>query len=290
MGNAKRSVASWEVSDELWKRVEPLLPVKQRDPSRRYVHKPGGGRKSKDPQVVFKAIVYVLRTGCQWRALPHERFGSASAIHKRFLEWQEAGVFEALWRAGLAEYDDLEGIVWRWQRIDSAMMKAPLAQEAVGPNPTDRGKRQQTPSAGRRVASRSRLSSPGRTVMMSVNSKRCSMPFRSSGPHRLSGAASICALMRPTPAYPHLRSSKVMAISPTSGGVDKRRAVCDRIQKRKPGAGSWRSPIAGSIASANCLYDTKSSSIAFSDSTNWPLPSSRLERFHSRSILFTDKF
>ena len=101
--------------------------------------------------MVFAAIVYVLRTGCQWKALPAERFGSASAIHKRFLEWQKAGVFEALWKAGLAEYDDLEGIAWRWQSIDGAMMKAPLAQEAVGPNPPDRGKKreQASPAGGR---------------------------------------------------------------------------------------------------------------------------------------------
>src|SRR6478735_718416 len=43
---------------------------------------------------------------------------------------------EAPWQAGLAEYDDLQGIAWRWQSIDGATMKAPLAREAVGPNPT----------------------------------------------------------------------------------------------------------------------------------------------------------
>ncbi|MDM0117746.1 transposase [Variovorax sp. J22R133] len=95
----------------------------------------------KPARLVFEAIVYVLRTGCQWKALPKERFGSASAIHKRFLEWEAAGFFEALWKAGLAEYDQMQGIAWRWQSIDGAMMKAPLAQEAVGPNPTDRGKK-----------------------------------------------------------------------------------------------------------------------------------------------------
>ncbi len=42
--------------------------------------------------------------------------------------------------AGLAEFDDLEGIAWEWQSIDGAMMKAPLAQETVGPNPMDREK------------------------------------------------------------------------------------------------------------------------------------------------------
>lgn len=148
----KPKIAAWEVSDAFWQRVEPLIPVPPaRPPDHKYQRKPGGGRKRKDPRLVFAAVVYVLRTGCQWKALPQERFGSASAVHKRFLEWQAAGVFEALWRAGLAEYDDLEGIAWRWQSIDGSMMKAPLAQASVGPNPTDRGKKweQATPVGGR---------------------------------------------------------------------------------------------------------------------------------------------
>jgi len=58
-----------------------------------------------------------------------------------FKNWMRAGFFVALWRAGLAEYDDMEGIAWRWQSIDGAMVKTPLAQEAVGRNPTDRGKK-----------------------------------------------------------------------------------------------------------------------------------------------------
>ena len=96
--------------------------------------------------------MYVLRTGCQWKALPHERFGSASAVHKRFLEWEKAGVFEAIWKAGLAEYDQMGGIGWRWQSVDGAMFKGPLAQEAVGRNPTDRGKKgEQEASAGGRT-------------------------------------------------------------------------------------------------------------------------------------------
>ena len=139
---ARARLESWEVSDAFWKRVEPLIP--QRAPRvarRKYRRKPGGGRKPKDPRQVFEAIVYVLRTGCQWKALPRERFGSASAIHKRFLEWEKGGFFLALWRAGLAEYDEMEGIAWRWQSIDGALLKAPLATESVGPNPTDRGKK-----------------------------------------------------------------------------------------------------------------------------------------------------
>ena len=63
------------------------------------------------PRQVFSAIVYVLRTGCQWKALPKE-FGSASAVHLHFQQWHQAGFFVALWRAGLAEYDEMEGIAW----------------------------------------------------------------------------------------------------------------------------------------------------------------------------------
>ena len=133
-------IKSWEVSDEFWGKVEPLIPVRQRAKERKYRRKPGGGRKPMPARQIFSAIVYVLRTGCQWKTLPKE-YGSASAIHKHFQQWHRAGFFLALWRSGLAEYNDLEGIAWEWQSIDGAMVKAPLALACVGPNPTDRGKK-----------------------------------------------------------------------------------------------------------------------------------------------------
>jgi len=58
-----------------------LMPVRQRIADQAYLRKGGGGRKPKDPRLVFEGIVFVLRTGCQWKALASERFGSASAIH-----------------------------------------------------------------------------------------------------------------------------------------------------------------------------------------------------------------
>ncbi len=144
-------IRSWEVSDEFWKRVEPFIPKRQRDPDRTFCRKPGGGRKPMSERLVFEAIVFVLRTGCQWKALPRERFGSASSVHKYFRQWLKSGFFLSLWRAGLAEYDEMEGIAWKWQSIDGAMIKAPLAQEQTGPNPTDRGKkRKQAASPGGR--------------------------------------------------------------------------------------------------------------------------------------------
>ncbi|MDR1945819.1 MAG: transposase [Desulfovibrio sp.] len=71
-------IKSWEVSDAFWKIVEPLIPQPHRDPNREYKRKAGGGRKPIEPRKVFSAIVYVLRTGIQWKALPPRKFCNRS--------------------------------------------------------------------------------------------------------------------------------------------------------------------------------------------------------------------
>jgi transposase len=142
-GDTQMSIKSWEVSDAFWAVVEPLIPKPKRDKEKQYKRIVGGGRKPLAPRKVFAAIVYVLRTGIQWKALPKDIFGSSSAIHRYFREWERHGFFFELWQRGLCEYDDMEGIAWEWQSIDGSMNKAPLAQESTGANPTDRGKKEQ---------------------------------------------------------------------------------------------------------------------------------------------------
>jgi len=131
---------SWVLSDEFWAQAEPLIPRRQRDPQQEYLRIPGGGRKRVDNRAILSGIFYVLRTGCHWNAVPGQ-FGSSSTIHRRFMEWAEAGFFEALWQAGLAAYAEMDGIQWERQCIDGAMTKAPLGGEATGPSPVDRGKK-----------------------------------------------------------------------------------------------------------------------------------------------------
>ena len=118
-----------------------MIPVPKRDKEKQYKRIVGGGRKPLATRNVFAAIVYVLRTGIQWKALPKDLFGSPSAIHRYFREWEQKGFFLELWERGLSEYDDMEGIAWEWQSIDGSMNKAPLARESSGANPTDRGKK-----------------------------------------------------------------------------------------------------------------------------------------------------
>lgn len=83
----------WKVSDAFWEHIKLLLPAA---PSHAK-----GGRPRMDDRRAFEAIVNVLRTGIQWNALPRE-LGASSRVHDRFQEWEQAGVFRALWQAGLS--------------------------------------------------------------------------------------------------------------------------------------------------------------------------------------------
>ncbi len=49
--------------------------------------------------------------------------------------------FEKLWQRCLDKYDEIAGIAWLWEAADGSNIEAPLAQESIGPNPTDRGKK-----------------------------------------------------------------------------------------------------------------------------------------------------
>jgi transposase len=109
-----------QIPEALWERVERLLP--------KYPVSREGGRPRLCLRKVVTGILYVLRTGCQWKAMPRE-FGSGSAIHDYFQEWTASGVFEKLWRVALEEYDDVAGIDWQWQCLDGAMTKSPLGGE-----------------------------------------------------------------------------------------------------------------------------------------------------------------
>lgn len=123
----------WHTPDALWAYLGPLLGPE----------KAAGtvGRPSHPTRRIFDAIVYVLRTGCQWQALPREAYAPGSTVHGRFRKWVAAGVFERAWQVLLEYYDEEVGIDWKWQAMDGAMTKAPLGGETTGPNPTDRGKK-----------------------------------------------------------------------------------------------------------------------------------------------------
>src|SRR5947209_3392169 len=128
------AVDQWCIPDHLWEPIAELLPEHVN------THRFGGGRPRTPDRVCLEAILFVLRTGCQWKALDATRFCPGSTAHDRFQEWLRAGVFRQLWEAGLMAYDDWKGIDWSWLSLDGCMTKAPLGGEKTGKNPTDRGK------------------------------------------------------------------------------------------------------------------------------------------------------
>ncbi len=65
---------SWEVKDDFWRRVKPLVPVRQRSANRTHIRRTGRGCTSKNSRLVFEAIVHVSYTGWQSRVLPFEPF------------------------------------------------------------------------------------------------------------------------------------------------------------------------------------------------------------------------
>jgi len=73
----------YTLSDKQFKLIEPLL---QEERDRR-------GRKPKiSDRHALEGILYILREGCRWRALPNE-FGHWMMVFMRYKRWVERGVF-----------------------------------------------------------------------------------------------------------------------------------------------------------------------------------------------------
>ena len=80
-----------DLTDTQWTVIAPLLPQlpKRAD---------GRGRPWRDSRAVLNGILWILRTGAQWAELPH-RYPPYQTCHRRFQQWQRAGVMERLLEA-----------------------------------------------------------------------------------------------------------------------------------------------------------------------------------------------
>lgn len=131
MAHRTKRPTLWVISDDLWERLNDLLETY--DPP-----KPTG-RPRRPARPILNAILFHLRTGCQWNQLPKE-FGDDSTIHRRFQRWVELQLFELLWSLLVAECDELALVEWDWQSADGSLGKAHCGGDELGPNPTDRAK------------------------------------------------------------------------------------------------------------------------------------------------------
>jgi transposase len=107
----------WIVPDGLWEIAKPLLP-----PAR--VRPQGGGVANIDDEAVFAAIIYVLVSGCAWRALPPCFGASKSTVHRRFAIWSRAGVWGRLHQKVLQLLDERNLVDLSRAVLDSAHVRA----------------------------------------------------------------------------------------------------------------------------------------------------------------------
>jgi transposase len=106
-----------KIPDELWDKIKSIFPKEK--PLKTV------GRPIVRYRKVIDRILYILRTGCQWKMLPKE-YGSSSTCHRRFQEWNSLDIFKKGWIKLLKIYNDLIGINWTWQSLDSISVKSPL--------------------------------------------------------------------------------------------------------------------------------------------------------------------
>jgi transposase len=112
------AVAPWVVSDQLWQRLEPLLPRVER----RFRYP---GRKRLPDRLALQGILFVLHTGVAWRHLPPELgFGAGSTCHRRMDQWQRAGVWERLHAVLLAELNAAGELEWARAVADGSHVQA----------------------------------------------------------------------------------------------------------------------------------------------------------------------
>src|SRR5262245_34649805 len=95
----------YELSDDEWATMRPMLPSKTR------------GVPRVDDRRVLNGIFWVLRSGAPWRDLP-ERYGPRTTCYNRFVRWRKAGVWDRMMDAiTAAHHGDI-------QMIDSTSVRA----------------------------------------------------------------------------------------------------------------------------------------------------------------------
>jgi len=116
------------VTDELWSKIEPLLPPR--------IPRPKGGRPRFDDRAALTGVLFVLKTGIPWEMLPQEMgCGSGMTCWRRLEEWHDAGVWEKLHTLLLTELRSDDRIDWSRVVVDSGSIRAVCGGKKRAPIP-----------------------------------------------------------------------------------------------------------------------------------------------------------
>jgi transposase len=120
-------MARGDLTEEQWKRLEPLLPTDYRLQRRKLRRKPG--RAWKDHRSVLNGILWVLRTGAPWADLP-DRYGPHQTCWDRFARWQRDGTWDRILAALQTDAEDRGMIKWSNCSLDGSYVR--VHQQAAG--------------------------------------------------------------------------------------------------------------------------------------------------------------
>ena len=97
----KKLETIWRIPDELWHKLIPILD--EHDPHKRV------GRKRINARAALDAVIFRLRSGCQWNQLPRN-FPDDSSVHRTFQRWEQNGVLDRIWATLVEECEELGGV------------------------------------------------------------------------------------------------------------------------------------------------------------------------------------
>src|SRR5437899_751470 len=180
------------IDDDLWARIEPLLPRRRRR-NRQYA-----GRAPIPDRAVLTGILFVLRTGLPWNMLPREMgCGSGTTCWRRLVRWQRAGVWKRLHTVLLNELRRRGQIDLARAVVDSSSLRALRGEKnwtepyrsPQGRVETSCSHRRARDSAGRaadrRTSSRrDPIAPPGRRHAAAAGACRATGPQTAVGPRR----------------------------------------------------------------------------------------------------------
>ena len=114
------------VTQAQWELLIPLLP-------KRKWRKGGSGRPPANLRTVFDGILYLTKTGCQWRMLP-DTFGCWQTVYGYFNRWRKQGIFERVQQALTKRERKRQGRVPAASAgcIDSQSVKTATQSESKG--------------------------------------------------------------------------------------------------------------------------------------------------------------
>jgi transposase len=110
-GAGRKPGRRYEMTDEAWERIEPLLP------------KQGRGGRWNDHRTMLNGMFWVLNSGAPWRDLP-ERYGRWQSVYDRYRRWTREGLFDRILHRLHVQLDAEGRIDWSVFDVDGTNIRA----------------------------------------------------------------------------------------------------------------------------------------------------------------------